>query len=247
MKKYAFIVLAFTFTMAGSALAQTGTPSLGTILSRLVGENNTFTADLLLTVTVSGEATTMPAKTAFNAGKLRVDLNVGGAKAPRMKPENIERMKTMGMDKTVDIARPDKKIAYFLYPNLSAYVETPLQEIDLKPDSAFKVKITELGKETLDSHPCTKNKVIITDDKGNNRELTVWSATDMKKFPLKIEIPTLQDQTTTFAFSNVKMAKPDAGLFELPTGYKQYPSKQDVVREQMKKQMENAAPATNHP
>jgi len=34
---------------------------------------------------------------------------------------------------------------------------------------------------------CVKNKVIVTDDKGDKHESTVWNATDLKNFPVKIE------------------------------------------------------------
>lgn len=245
MKKYAFIALAFTLAFTGRAQSfKPDRAGLDKILTKIFGENNSFTADLVTTETVHNEATTIPGKIACNAGQVRTEIDLGNAKSPRMKPENTAHLKTMGLDKTIEIFRPDKKASYVLYPNISAYAETPLQNPDLKPDSAFKVKTTEVGKETLDGHPCIKNTVVVTDDQGNNYESTVWNATDLKKFPLKIEIAR-QDQTTTYALSNVKIGKADPALFELPANYKKYASAQAITFEQMKKEMAKMA-STNH-
>jgi len=255
MKKHASFVLAFTLAITSSVYSQPGKPAtagLSTILTKLFGDNNAFTADVVMTETVRDQSTTMPGKIARNAGELRTEINPGDAKSPRMKPENIAHLKTMGLGTTVQIFRADKKLSYFLYPNLSAYVATPLQNADAKPASDFKVNITELGKETVGGHPCVKNKVVVTDHEGATYESTVWNATDLKKFPIKIEIPK-QDQTITLALSNIKTGKPDAALFELPANYKKYDNKQAIVFEQMKKQMGSMvpptgqAPPTNHP
>ena len=256
MKKYAFIALAFALAVAGSARAQAiktaDHAGLDKILTKIFGDNNSFTADMVTTETVHDESTTIPGKIASSPGAIRTELDLGNGTSPRMKPENTARLKTMGLDQTVEIRRFDKNISYFLYPNLSAYVETPLQNADAKPDTAFKVKITELGKETIDSHPCIKNKVVVTDDQGNNYETTVWNATNLKQFPLKIEIASAA-RTSTYALSNVKMGKSDATLFEVPANYKKYASQQAVTFEQMKKQMGSnalhvtSAPPTNHP
>ena len=51
----------------------------------------------------------------------------------------------------------------------------------------YKVETTEIGKETLDGHPCVKNKYVVTDNEGVKHESTVWNATDLKNFPVKIQ------------------------------------------------------------
>jgi hypothetical protein len=64
-------------------------------------------------------------------------------------------------------------------------------------------------------HPCVKNKIVVTDDKGKKNESIVWNATDLKSFPVKIE--TTDDGTKlTMIFKDVKLTKPDATLFEVP-------------------------------
>ena len=71
---------------------------------------------------------------------------------------------------------------------LKGYVEMPSQNPEIsKPESDFKLEMTELGKETVDGHPCVKSKATVTDKDGKKYESLVWNATDMKNFPVKIE------------------------------------------------------------
>ena len=112
-----------------------------------------------------------------------------------------------------------------------------MQDNDVTAATAnYKVETTELGKDTVDGHPCVKTKFIVTDDQGNKHESVVWNATDLKKFPVKIET-VQQGQTMTILFKDVILAKPDAGLFEPPSSYTKYDSMQTMMREQMMKRM----------
>jgi hypothetical protein len=251
MKKYALTLLVFTLALVGSVQAQMsriGSSGFSSATAKLFGENNAFSADLEIQMNTPGQPSTIfPGKIAFNAGKSRTEINLSEAKGAQMGPQFAAHMKSMGMDKTVTISLPEKKVAYVIYPTLSAYAETPLQEADgAKPDSAFKMESTELAKETLDGHPCVKNKVVVTDDKKMTHESIVWNATDLKKFPIKIET-TEQGRTTDMVFKNVKIGKPDAALFEAPTDYKKYDSQQALMAEEMKKRMGNMTMPPGHP
>lgn len=91
----------------------------------------------------------------------------------------------------------------------------------------------------MDGHPCVKTQVTVTDDKGNKYEPIVWNATDLKKFPIKIET-TSQAHTTTILFTNVKLSKPEASLFDPPAGFKHYDSPQALIQQEMMKHMGGA-------
>jgi len=135
------------------------------------------------------------------------------------------------------ISRPDKKTSYLVYPGLKAYAEMPLKDADsAEALSKYKVETTELGKETVDGHACVKNKVVVTDDQDKKHESTVWNATDLKKFPVKIE--TAQDGTkVTMLFKNVKLTKPEAKQFDAPAGLKRYENMMALMQEEMMKRM----------
>ena len=97
------------------------------------------------------------------------------------------------------------------------------------------VKVIEV---TINGHPCVKNQVVITDDKGEKHEATVWSATDLKDFPVRI-LSKEKDDTIIMNFKDIKLARPDAKLFEKPAGYTEYPSKEAMMQAVMMKMMQS--------
>jgi hypothetical protein len=241
MKTPTLALLAFTVALAGSVQAQMGRmpgPNYNSTMAKLFGNNPTFSADVEVQSGDSAQSsTTIPGKMIVDGGKSRFEMNLADAKGGHITPDTAQRMKAMGMDKTVSISRPDLKLAYIIYPGLSAYVTTPSQDTDAsKPDSSFKVETTELGKETVDGHPCIKNKKVVTDDQGKSHEATVWNATDLKDFPIKI-VTSENGHDAIMLFKNVKTAKPDAALFDPPSDYKKYDSQQTLMMEEMKKRM----------
>lgn len=215
---------------------QMGTAMFGGSMARLFGDNSAFSADTEIQTTGGGNQNmTMPGKLTFDSGKSRFEMSSSNARGN-------ERMKAMGMDKTVIISRSDTKTAYLIYPGLSAYAPTPLQDANAtKPASSFKVESKELGKDTVDSHECVKNKVVVTDDQGKAHEFTTWNATDLNKFPVKIEMNE-QGHEMTMLFKNVKISKPDAALFEPPADYKKYDSPQALMQQEIMKRMGTMPP-----
>jgi hypothetical protein len=210
-------------------------------MAKLFGDNTTFTANLEDQINGSSAADlrTIPGKIAFDSGKMRFDMNMGEAKGGEM-DRAAAQMKSMGMDQIVTISLPDKKTSYMIYPGLQAYVETPMKNPEAgEPESDFKMQTTELGKETIDGHPCVKNKAVVTDEKGSTNEFTVWNATDMKNFPLKIEAHA-GGMTITMLYKDVKFEKPDAKLFEPPTDYKKYDNQMNLMQQEIMKRMGGA-------
>jgi len=146
-------------------------------------------------------------------------------------------MKAMGMDQVVTIALPDKKIAWMIYPGLQSYAAVQLSDADSAfTNGDFKVETTEIGKDTVNGHPCVKNKYVVTDDKGVKHESTVWNATDLKKFPVKIETAEHGDNISML-FKDISLAKPAASQFEVPADFKKYDNMQQMMQEQMMKRM----------
>jgi hypothetical protein len=142
-------------------------------------------------------------------------------------------MKQMGMGNIIMISRTDRKVTLAVYPGISGYVENPMSaSATAASPSDYKMEATELGKETLDGHPCVKKKVVITGKEGSNHESTVWSASDLKDFPIKIESQE-GGKTTTLLFKEVKLEKPDAGQFEAPAGYTKYTDMQTMMMQTM--------------
>jgi hypothetical protein len=222
-----------------AAYAQPGMrgPQFGGSMSKLFGDNSAFSATVEMQMKMGEQDMTMPGKISFDSGKSRFEMAMSDAKGSQMPPGSAEHMKAMGMDRIVTVSLPDKKLSYMIYPDMQAYAEMHVSDSNTnKTNADYKVETTELGKETLDGHPCVKNKAIVTDDKNTKHEYTVWNATDLKNFPVKIET-TEQGHNMTMLFKDVKFSKPDAALFTAPADYQKYNSPQELMQTEMMKRM----------
>lgn len=233
----------------GSVQAQPGRmggpppgPGLSASTAKLFGENSTFSANLEMQTTPEGASDTMtiPGKIFFDQGKSRFEMDMSQMKGGQIPPQAVAQMKSIGMDKMVMIARPDKKVGYQVYPGMQAYLETPLppQESAAAP-SDFTLEETELGKENVDGHPCIRNKAVVTDKEGAKHESTVWKATDLKKFPIKIE-HTESGTKVIMLFHDVNLAKPAAELFNPPADATKYDNMQAMMQQIMMKRFGGA-------
>jgi hypothetical protein len=241
MKNLLRVVLPGMLCLNLAAYAQPGPPrgpQFSGAMDKLFGDNQSFSAALEMQMTdAAGGTMIMPGKITFDSGKSRFEMDMTQAKGGQMPPDAAAQMKAMGMDRIVMIGRPDKKVACIVYPGMQSYVENVLSDSETTTAPGdFKVETTELGKETVDGHPCVKNKAIVTDKDGTPHESTVWNATDLKNFPVKIQI-TEQGRSMTMLYRDITITKPDAGVFEPPSGYTKYDSMQAMMQAVIMKQM----------
>jgi len=206
-------------------------------LQKLFGNNTAFSAKMGVRVLDKDqkETTALTMDFAMLDGNVRNDIDMAAIKSKDMPPEAAAQMKAMGMDKITTITRKDTKTTYLIYPSMksSAKIPLPKEQADtLAKDS--KMEKTAMGKEAVDGHPCEKSKVIFTDDKGQRREVFAWSATDLKDFPVRVEAIE-QDTTIQMNFKQIQFTKPDAKLFELPKGFTEYDSVQELMVAAMQK------------
>lgn len=214
-----------------------GGPKFDGAMAKLFGDNAAFTATVENQIKpTSGDLMTMPGKMAFDAGKARFEMNMAEAKGMKLPPEAIEQMKAMGFDQMVTLSLPAKKLTYLIYPGLESYVETPVAAAKEGTNDTLKLEVKEVGKDTVDGHPCVQNNVVITDGQGTTNQFTVWNATDLKKFPVKI-FHVEQGNEVTMLFKNVTLAKPPASAFEVPAGYTRYSNMQTMMQTEMMKKM----------
>src|SRR5258705_13866397 len=107
-------------------------------------------------------------------GNVRTEMDMSTMKGVKMPPEAVAQMKQMGMDRTISIYRGDKKLLYLVYPGLKGYCEinpAAAQATDKTEQKEPKIEIAPIGKETVDGHPCVKNKITITSDDGKQHEV----------------------------------------------------------------------------
>jgi outer membrane lipoprotein-sorting protein len=243
MKTYLGFVTALALLLTLPASAQRGpggppAPNFGGAMSKYFGDNSNFSARMeMQTKDDDGNTITMPGKFAFSEGKARFEMNMGEIKGSSIPPQAVAQMKAMGMDRMTVLSLPEKKSSAMIYPGLKAYLEVPFEKGDSAndPKEDYKLELTEIGKETVDGHPCVKNKAVVTDKEGKKQEATIWSATDLKKFPVKIE-QTENGQKLAMFFKDVQLTKPDASLFTIPAELKKYESQQEMMMDIMSRQ-----------
>ena len=230
--------LASSFAQFGSRGGGPQGPNLGGPLNKLFGANQSFSAAMeFQSAGPNGNNVTMPGKISFDSGKSRFEMNMSEVQGAQMPPSAAQQLKSMGMDVMISISRPDQKLAYIVYPGLNSYAMMTPQDAaaSASPDD-FKVETEKLGNETVDGHDCVKNKAIVTDKEGNKHESTVWNATDLKNFPVKI-VSTEQGHASTMLFKNISFAKPAAGDFEPPAGFTKYDNVQTMMQTEMMKKI----------
>jgi hypothetical protein len=244
-KHFAILTLAIVGFGLMPAYSQFGAApggfQFGGAMSKLFGNNQTFTADLeMQTKDSSGDAIALPGKVTFDSNKSRFEVDMTQFQSAQMPPESAEQMRYMDMKHIVIIRRPDQNATYMIYPGMQTYLENALQN----PETAaaaddFKVETTELGKETVDGHPCVKSKVVVTGKDGTKHEFTIWNAVDLKNFPVKIyQAEQGNESTMTLTFKNIAFTKPAASLFDPPSDYTRYDSMRSMIQSVMFKHMD---------
>jgi len=225
-----------------TAYAQPGSPSmpqLGGVMDKLFCSNSNFSASMETQTKMAstGETIAMSGTIFFANGKSRSEMDMTQMKGGKMSSQTIERIKSMGMDKVVTISRPDKKVIYMIYPGMQSYAEITIPDAKDFDTNDFKAETTELGKETVDGHPCVKKQSVVTGKKnGIQMTMLYWNATDLENCPIKVE-QTMNGNQTTMSFKNINLSKPAASLFEPPSDYTKYDSMQALMQEQMMKHM----------
>ncbi len=240
----AMAVMAFLAVPTGFAQRMVGAGSrdIGSAdMAKIFGNNQAFTATADITIADAQHGTPMgmSASYAFLKGNLRTDIDMTSMTGTKMPPQAIAQMKQMGMDRAVNIYRGDKKVVYLVYPGLKSYTEiTPSQAspTDKTQPKVPKVDVTQIGKDTVDGHPCVENKITFTADDGSQHEILAWQATDLNNFPIKTEMQA-SGATITTHFSNVKLSAPDASVFDPPSDFTKYGSIQEMMMGSMQHMM----------
>jgi hypothetical protein len=170
---------------------------------------------------------TVKSKMYFDHDNSRTEMNMADAQGGNLPPDAVQQMQALGMDKVVSVSLSDKKNVFMIYPNIRSYVAMDVSGNGVATHP-FQTETTKLGEETVDSHPCIKNKTVVwTSDQTN--EFTVWNASDLNNFPVQIAM-TQPDVSITISFDNVSFDKLDPSLFKAPANYTRYGSMQDLMQ-----------------
>jgi hypothetical protein len=192
------------------------------VTAKLFGSNTAFSASATTRVIdlQQKETMMMPMTYTFLDGKTRSEVDMAQVKSREIEAGAAAMFKQMGLDRMVTIVRPDKQTVFVIYPGLAAYAETPVPTAE--------IQMVTIGNEVVDGHPCQKKKLSISSKEGK-QEGWVWQATDLKEFPIRIEI-NLTNGSTLTTYTGIRFEKPDAKLFEPPGDYEKYDSVEKMIR-----------------
>ena len=219
------LVLLTVFLKSLTALGQMPDAGVPSAMIKLFGENAAFTAQAEVRVLNSNRVVWLQMPGVFAAAdtKLRVDVDMNLIRSPSITPAMI---KQLGLDRITSVIRPDKKVTYNIYPSKKSFVALALSTEDAQV-AAQKLEKKPLGKETLDGHACVKNLSTVKSSKGSVLvQATTWNATDLKDFPIQIEIKE-GGNTSVMHFQNINLTKPAATLFDVPAGFRDDTHAQD--------------------
>ena len=209
-------------------------------LSRLLDNHTAFTARYEVRMYDKTQKETLSAAMnfAYLENKTRLEIDTTQMKNKDLPAGIADQLKQLGMDQVVTLIRPDRKTMYVLYPKLEACLTQPLPK-----DTAGNPKMEKqaIGKETLEGHSCVKNKVTFASEKGEKEELTVWNATDLKDFPVQVLIKQ-NDDTIITCYKQIQLTRPEARLFDLPAGFKEYSDTQSFMQGIMAKILAGGVP-----
>lgn len=252
MKRIFFLALALSLT-CGAGLAQVlnlggggggGAPGSDfAVLSKLFSKVGDFTAKSEVRVLDAKQKETIRVEMDFAMldKNIRMEIDAAKIKNQALPVGTIDSLQQMGLDKFVTLIRPDRKTIQVIYPKAGCYLTLPMKPDELEAAKKTSVKTETLGKDTLEGHPCVKNKVTVTPAKGVPQTFTVWNATDLKDFPIQTQ--TRQDADTVITrYTNVRLVRPDAKQFEPPAGLEEFKGLEAFQAGMMKKSLGGDAP-----
>jgi hypothetical protein len=224
--------------MGGAGLGPQGGMSISPTTARLFGENIAFTANMLMEAKMGAQETiTMPSRLAFDQGRSRMDMELTNMRGASLPPEAMTQIRQLGMAQMTMISRPDKQLVYLVFPANRVYVELAQpKEVASQKVESMTMSLRELGKEMVGSQPTIKNKATVTDSTGKQIESTVWNATALKQFPIKIQT-TEQGTPVTIQFQNISFGKQPTAAFEPPAGFLKYTNMMEMMQAAMIRQM----------
>ena len=213
-------VLVASLAPAFAQLDGPGSTGVSASLIRLFGTNNAFTAqvEVQLLSKDNKEIISTPMTLTLLENKIRVEVDMARMRN-KVQPDALARVKPLGMDSVVSVIRPAQRASLILFPKLRAFVklEMPSSESEAFLTRA-KIERKNIAKEKMEGRPCVKQQVVISDDAGHKSEATVWTATDLRDFPVCVATKE-SEGTVVMRFRQIQFTRAETNKFEPPAGY----------------------------
>jgi hypothetical protein len=120
------------------------------------------------------------------------------------------------------ILRQDKKVGWMLMPGQKMYMELNFAKEGSRKDdlSGWKVEQTTIGPETVNGVKTTKSKIVMTGPKGEKMGGFWWATKENIVVKMDaISVHKGSKDRFKIELKELKIAKQDPSLFEVPAGY----------------------------
>ena len=220
---WARLFLALLVTGVAPAFAQLdgpGSTGVSASLVRLFGTNNAFIAqaEVQLLDKDNKEIVGTPMTFTLLENKIRIEVDMARMRN-KQQPDALARVKPFGLDNVVSIIRPEKRTTIITFPKLRAFVKLDMPSSEAEAFlTRAKIERKVIGKEKMEGRPCVKQQVVITDDAGHKSEATVWTATDLRDFPVCVATKE-SEGTVVMRFRQIQFTRAETNKFEPPAGY----------------------------
>jgi hypothetical protein len=123
--------------------------------------------------------------------------------------------------KMISIMRHDKKVMWMLMPEDKSYMEMKIPKEGRPGDmSAYDIKQTNIGPETVNGIKTTKSKIIMTGPKGVKLGGFYW--TTREGIVVKVDAIAIDKKSKARIkqeLKNLKVGKLNPSVFDIPAGY----------------------------
>ena len=223
----------FAERSGGSEGPQFGSdPALKELFKRYPG----FMAEVQVDMTQKGSLLSMFIALEWNKGKSRTEMDLTTLKSADMPAGSIQQMVDLGFSPMVSLSKEDDTDIFVLYPALKAYASQHIGKQAQVAKGEAKLATSVLGEEVVDGHPCSKRLVAVLNPPAKPKEFTVWAASDLEEFPVKIEY-TEKREPVSIKFTKVRLKMPPADHFNLPEDYTAYKTVQELMQMEISKAM----------
>lgn len=118
---------------------------------------------------------------------------------------------------TIMIIDREKQVMYILMPDKKMYMKQKIEANNPNQKGTIEkpASMTFIRNDKFDGHPVKVYKAKTADGK----EIIVWEAADLNKFPVKVEIPS---EKVVMEYHNVSTKPVSKSMFEIPAGYRAF-------------------------
>lgn len=139
-------------------------------------------------------------------------------------PDRERREMNMDGEKQIMIIRRDKGVVWTVIPDERMYMEMKITEGNKgdKDLSEYNIEATVVGEETVNGVSTTKSKLVMTNKKDGSKMGGFWWTTK-EDIVVKMDVIAKDEGSKDRVKSelkNLKIAKQDPKLFEIPSGYR---------------------------